>query len=69
MTTNFKNIETILPQGTWEVSSYFEGNTDRTMDFESFVFTFNEDGTVIAQNDLFTENGTWEYQNSEIIRG
>jgi hypothetical protein len=28
------------------------------------VFTFNEDGTVVAQNDLFTENGTWAYDNS-----
>ncbi len=61
----FQNIETILPQGTWEVSSYFEGNTDRTMDFESFVFTFDQDNTLKAKNDLFTENGTWEYQNSE----
>lgn len=25
---------------------------------------FGEDGSVVAQNDLFTENGTWTYDNS-----
>ncbi len=60
----FGDIVTILPQGTWSVSSYMEGSSDRTMDFESFVFTFDEDKTVTATNDLFSESGTWNYQSS-----
>lgn len=63
-TTDFEQIETILPQGDWEVSKFMDDETDSTNDFESFVFTFDEDGTVVAQNDLFTENGTWAYDNS-----
>mgnify|MGYP003635492248 FL=1 len=63
-TTEFENIKTTLPQGEWEVSKLIDGQSDHTVDFESFVFIFNEDGTVVAQNDLFTENGTWAYDNS-----
>ncbi|HPE83012.1 MAG TPA: hypothetical protein PLV43_04790 [Aequorivita sp.] len=63
-TNEFENIKTTLPQGEWEVSKLIDGQSDHTSDFESFVFTFNEDGTVRAQNDLFTENGTWAYDNS-----
>ncbi len=63
-TNEFEQIESTLPQGQWEVSKLIEDESDHTIDFESFVFTFKEDGTVVAQNDLFTENGTWAYDNS-----
>ncbi|SRX55029.1 hypothetical protein [Aequorivita sp. CIP111184] len=63
-TNEFEQIETTLPLAQWEISKLIEGQSDHTADFESFIFTFNEDGTVLAQNDLFTENGTWSYDNS-----
>lgn len=63
-TNEFEQIKTTLPQGEWEVSKYIDGQTDQTVSFESFIFNFKEDGTVSAQNDLFTENGTWTYDNS-----
>ena len=63
-TNEFENIKTTLPQGEWKVSKLIDGQSDHTMDFESFIFTFNGDGTVKAQNDLLTENGTWAYDNS-----
>lgn len=63
-TNEFENIKTTLPQGEWKVSKLIDGQSDHTMDFESFTFTFNGDGTVKAQNDLLTENGTWAYDNS-----
>lgn len=62
-TPEFEQIETILPQGKWEVSKLIENDADSTATFESFDFTFKTDGSVIAQNDLFTENGTWAYDN------
>ncbi|MDN3724109.1 hypothetical protein QRD02_06915 [Aequorivita sp. SDUM287046] len=67
-TNEFEQIKTTLPQGEWKVSKLIDGNSDHTVDFESFVFTFNEDGTVRAQNDLFTENGIWAYDNSSSNR-
>ncbi|MDP2685984.1 MAG: hypothetical protein Q8O62_02110 [Aequorivita sp.] len=63
-TNEFEQIETTLPQGQWKVSKLIDGQSDHTADFQSFVFTFKVDGTVTAQNDLFTENGTWAYDNS-----
>ena len=63
-TNEFENIKITLIQGEWKVSNLIDGQSDHTADFESFVFTFNEDGTVAATNDLFTETGTWTYDNS-----
>ncbi len=63
-TNEFENIKITLIQGEWKVGNLTDGQSDHTADFESFVFTFNEDGTVAATNDLFTETGTWTYDNS-----
>jgi len=60
----FDEIETIISQGTWMVTNYTEGETNQTASFESFIFTFKEDGTVSAENDLFAENGTWAYDGN-----
>lgn len=60
----FEQIKTTLPEGEWEITNLIDGDADKTSDFESFVFTFNEDGTVVGQTDLFSENGTWAYDNS-----
>lgn len=62
--SEFQQINTTLPQGEWMVSKLIDGNSDHTANFESFVFNFNEDGTVIATNDLFSESGTWVYDNA-----
>ncbi|MBK5212813.1 MAG: hypothetical protein JJE55_04020 [Flavobacteriaceae bacterium] len=63
-TNEFEKIKTTLIQGEWKVGNLIDGQSDHTADFESFVFTFNGDGTVAAKNDLFTETGTWAYDNS-----
>ncbi len=63
-TTEFEQIKTTLPQGEWEITKLIDGQSDHTAAFKSFVFNFKEDGTVIATTDLFTEPGTWAYDNS-----
>ena len=60
----FANIVTLLPQGNWRVSSFIEGENDQTQTFESFVFEFEESGTVTATNDIFSETGNWNYESS-----
>lgn len=62
--TKFEQIKTTLPEGQWKVSTFIVGQSDKTSDFESFVFTFNQDGTVIGETDLFSETGTWTYDNT-----
>jgi hypothetical protein len=63
-TIEFEKIKTTLPEGEWKISNLIDGQSDHTEDFQSFVFTFNEDGTVAATNDLYSEPGTWTYDNS-----
>lgn len=57
----FEGIKLVLPQGEWKVGKFIKDEVDQTANFESFVFTFNKDGNVLAQNDLFSESGTWLY--------
>ena len=57
-TDEFENIRTTLPQGKWKITKMVDGTSDHTPDFQSFSFTFNEDGTVTAKNDILTEPGT-----------
>lgn len=40
------NIQDDIQQGTWVVSSYIDNGNDETMDFTSFRFTFNQDGSL-----------------------
>lgn len=63
-TSEFENIKTTVTQGEWKVTKLVDGQSDHTVEFESYVFNFNEDGTVLAQNDLLSEPGTWAYDNS-----
>lgn len=64
ITNEFERITTVLPQGTWKVSTLIDGNEDQTVAFESFVFTFNEDGRVNGETDLFTDTGNWNYRST-----
>ena len=61
ITNEFERIITVLPQGTWVVTKLIDGNEEHTAAFESFIFTFNEDGTVVSETDLFSEPGQWSY--------
>jgi hypothetical protein len=55
-------VATSLKSGTWKVSSYSDNGTDKTIDYNSFVFTFAANGTVSASNGILTANGTWKTQ-------
>lgn len=64
ITNEFERIKIVLPQGSWKVSTLVDGNDDNTMAFESFIFTFNEDGTVVSETDLYAETGQWSYRST-----
>ena len=63
-TSEFEQIKITLPEGQWMVSTFIDGQIDKTSAFESFDFTFNADGTVIGKTDLFSKSGTWAYDNT-----
>lgn len=62
----FAQLETDIQNGLWEVSSFIDRGEDKTFDYEGYEFEFQADGVVIGQTDLFSETGTWDYDNSNI---
>lgn len=50
---------TELVKGEW-VISYFFNDTDKTSDFTNYNFTFNADGTALADDGTNQISGTWE---------
>ena len=62
------NIQDDIQQGTWVVSSYIDNGNDETMDFTSFRFTFNQDGSLQVMDLLSSSTnqftGQWSITDS-----
>lgn len=62
------NIQDDIQQGTWVVSSYIDNGNDETIDFTTFRFTFNQDGSlqvmdlISSSTNQFT--GQWSITDS-----
>jgi hypothetical protein len=54
-------IEDIITVGTWKVTNYVEGVENSTSKFSKFVFTFQPDGTMIANESGNITTGSWYY--------
>ena len=48
----------------WIVTSFVDGNEDQTYHYTGFVFSFNEDGSLVATNGTDTYEGTWSVTSS-----
>ena len=55
--SNSSDFNAIITSGTWYVSYYFHGQ-DETYLYANYTFTFNVNGSVLAQGPQ-TVNGTW----------
>lgn len=60
----FASLTTDIVKDTWKISFYADDGVDETTSYSAFTFTFNEDGTVNAATDLFSESGTWAHEDS-----
>lgn len=58
-------ITIILPEGQWKIAKFIDDDEDKTAQFTSFIFNFETNGTVTAQNDILTESGLWFYDNDK----
>jgi hypothetical protein len=60
--TNGQNadIETNI-EGTYTITRLDVDNVASEQDFQGFTFQFTANGTVIGENDLFAETGSWNY--------
>ncbi|MFV5695487.1 hypothetical protein ACM55G_08635 [Flavobacterium sp. LB3P122] len=53
-----KNFTSILTNGTWRVSYYFD-DSDETLNYKGYSFTFNSNGTVVVVKEKNTIAGNW----------
>ncbi|PVW13419.1 hypothetical protein DDV96_13620 [Marixanthomonas spongiae] len=49
----------MVKKGTWQITQFIDSGTDETADFNGFVFTFNADGSLVANKNELTVTGTW----------
>tara|TARA_R100000306_G_scaffold26764_1_gene30444 strand:- start:12663 stop:13157 length:495 start_codon:yes stop_codon:yes gene_type:complete len=62
--TSANQTTEIAQTGTWRITQFIDSGDDETSDFNGFVFTFNSDGTVIANRDELSVSGTWSVNDS-----
>ena len=51
-------VNTIITEDSWKVTSYSEAGNDATSNFSNFTFTFNPEGVLTATG-AKTKVGTW----------
>jgi hypothetical protein len=52
-------VNTIITEGTWDVSLYNEAGSIQTSDFSGYSFAFNSNGTLLANAAGTSKTGTW----------
>lgn len=52
-------VTDLAVSGTWVVSSYIDSGTDETSDYNGYTFSFNTDGSLVADNGSSMVTGTW----------
>ncbi|WP_420379287.1 hypothetical protein [Gilvibacter sp.] len=60
-------LEGILADGTWVVALYMDGPANETATFAAYQLAFNADGTLIAESDTDTVDGTWEVIGADTV--
>lgn len=61
--TSADQVEEIAESGSWEITYFFDSDTDETSDFAGYDFTFNTDGSLVATNGNTTVTGTWSVED------
>ncbi|THD70002.1 hypothetical protein E7Z59_02280 [Robertkochia marina] len=65
--TNSQTIEEIqnnMISGTWSIILYNDSGVDETSDYNDYTFTFNSNGSLLAESSTASYSGTWSVTNS-----
>ncbi|WP_222983409.1 hypothetical protein [Flagellimonas meishanensis] len=54
-----EEITNTATSATWTVTNFVDSGKNETADFNGYGFTFNEDGSLVADNGSTTVTGTW----------
>ncbi len=58
-------IKSAMANGSWQISYYYDTDTEETAEFMGFVFTFNADGTLNATDGNTALSGAWSIEDSD----
>jgi hypothetical protein len=58
-TVSVQVVTDLAVSGSWIITSFIDSGTDETNDFTGYIFTFNMDGSLVADNGSTTITGTW----------
>lgn len=68
---NSQQQNTTIPQtintaqsGSWKITYFFDSDQNETNHFTGYVFTFNENGSLVAVKGSTTVTGTWSVTGS-----
>jgi hypothetical protein len=53
-----------VQSGSWKITYFFDSNQNETNHFTGYVFTFNENGSLVAVKGSTTVTGTWSVTDS-----
>lgn len=56
-------VRSTVESGTWRITSFVEEANDETNHFTGYDFTFDDNGTLTADNGTNTYDGTWSVTN------
>ena len=52
-------VADLAVSGTWVITTFIDEEDDETGFFDGYVFTFNEDGSLVADDGVNTVEGSW----------
>lgn len=68
-TTSQLPVGDIITVGNWKIASYVQGKDNNTSQFSNYIFTFNTDGTMSADDHGDQTVGSWHYQEAIFYYG
>ncbi len=58
-------VTDLAVSGSWIITSFIDSGTDETNDFAGFTFTFNSDGSLVADNGSTSITGNWSVTSDD----
>ncbi len=58
-------INSTVQTGTWRITSFIDSGNDETSNFSGYNFTFNSNGSLVADNGSTTISGTWSITDDD----
>jgi hypothetical protein len=62
--TTIAQTKNTVQSGSWKITYFFDSNQNETNHFTGYVFTFNENGSLVAVKGSTTVTGTWSVTDS-----